>query len=157
MPPTGVSSPVGSQLPPNAWFLGPPESISQTAPWSVQPFSQSCRLWPTDRQRRAQASKFTLSALVYRVSRKSKLLILNAYVNKTEKIGGTWTEKMKHCLIVSCKISYVTVVLRFNILRLKAVNEIAARQTRTSLRKHDVIKVKHRIFNHINRISVANF
>ena len=36
---------------------------------------------------------------------------------------------------------YATIVLRLNILWLKAVNEIAARQTRTSLRKHDVIKV----------------
>jgi len=46
---------------------------------------------------------------------------------------------MKHCLIFY--IFYVIVVLCLNILRLKAVNEITAMQTRTSLRKHDVIKV----------------
>ena len=28
---------------------------------------------------------------IYRVAQKSKLLILSKYVNKTEKIGGTWT------------------------------------------------------------------
>ena len=53
----------------------------------------------------------------------------------------TATEKMKHCLIFSYEIFYVTIVLCLNILRLKAVSEITARQTRTSLRKHDVIKV----------------
>jgi len=35
-----------------------------------------------------------------------------------------------------------TIVLCLNNLWLKAVNEITARQTRTSLRKHDVIKVR---------------
>jgi len=47
---------------------------------------------------------------------------------------------MKYCLIFSREILYVTVVLCLNILWLKAVNEITARQTRTSLCKHDVIK-----------------
>jgi len=51
-----------------------------------------------------------------------------------------------------CDISrgtfYVTIVLCLNILRLKAVSEITARQTRTSLRKHDVIKLQHRTLNH---------
>jgi len=37
--------------------------------------------------------------------------------------------KMKHCLIFSREIFYVTVVLCLNILRLKAVNEITAGQT----------------------------
>jgi len=53
----------------------------------------------------------------------------------------TSTEKMEHCLIFSHETFYVTIVLCLNILWLKAVNEITARQTRTSLRKHDVIKV----------------
>ena len=48
---------------------------------------------------------------------------------------------MKHCLIFSREIFYLTTVLCLNILRLKAVNGITARQIRTSLRKHDVIKV----------------
>jgi len=48
---------------------------------------------------------------------------------------------MKHCLIFSCEVFYVTIVLCLNILWLKAINEITARQTRTSLCKHDVIKV----------------
>ena len=48
---------------------------------------------------------------------------------------------MKYCLILSRERFYVTVVSCLNILRLKAVNEITARQTRTSLCKHDVIKV----------------
>jgi len=46
---------------------------------------------------------------------------------------------MKYCLIFSC--DNFTIVLRLNILWLKAVNEITARQTLTSLCKHDVIKV----------------
>ena len=48
---------------------------------------------------------------------------------------------MKYCLIFLREILYVTIVLCLNILWLKAVNEITARQTRTSLRKHDVKKV----------------
>jgi len=32
----------------------------------------------------------------YRVGQKSKLLILRKYVNKTEKIGGLWTNKNSH-------------------------------------------------------------
>ena len=41
----------------------------------------------------------------------------------------------------SREIFYVTIVLCLNILRLRAINEITARQTRTSWRKHNVIKV----------------
>ena len=48
---------------------------------------------------------------------------------------------MEHCLIFSREIFCVRIVLCLNIPRLKAVNEITASQTRTSLRKHDVIKV----------------
>jgi len=47
---------------------------------------------------------------------------------------------MEHCLIFPRETFYDTTVLYSNILRLKAVNEITARQTQTSLRKHDVIK-----------------
>ena len=51
----------------------------------------------------------------------------------------TATEKMKY--IFTWNI-YVTIGLCFNILWLKAINEITARQTRTSLIcKHDIIKV----------------
>ena len=49
----------------------------------------------------------------------------------------TSTEKMKHWLIVSREKLYVTIALCSNILRLKAVNVVNARQTR----KHDVIKL----------------
>ena len=45
---------------------------------------------------------------------------------------------MEHCLIFSREMFYVTIVLCLNILWLKA---ITARQTWTSLRKYDVIKV----------------
>ena len=38
---------------------------------------------------------------------------------------------MEHCLIFSPEIFYVTIGLSLNILRLKAVNEITPRQTRT--------------------------
>jgi len=48
---------------------------------------------------------------------------------------------MKHRLIFSREIFYATIVLCLNILWLKAVNDVTARQTRTSSRKHDVIKV----------------
>jgi len=50
-------------------------------------------------------------------------------------------KKMEHYVIFSCEIFYVTIVLCSNILRLKAINEITARQTRTNLRKYDIIKV----------------
>jgi len=49
---------------------------------------------------------------MYMVAQKSKLL--SAYVNKTEEDceqKRTATEKMKYCLIFSCEIFYVTVVL----------------------------------------------
>ena len=59
---------------------------------------------------------------MYRVGQKSKLLILSEYVSKTEKTAGTRTkygtatEKMKHCLLFSSEIFYVTIVLCLNIL-----------------------------------------
>jgi len=68
----------------------------------------------------------------------------------------TAVEKMKHCLIFSREIFYVTVVLCLNILWLKAVNELTAMQTRTGFAKFSK-KLQHRIFNHGHRISVANF
>jgi len=48
---------------------------------------------------------------------------------------------MKHCLIFSGKIFHITIVLCLNILWQIAINEITARQTRTSLCKHDITKV----------------
>jgi len=53
----------------------------------------------------------------------------------------TSTEKNGALSDISREILYVTIVLCLNILWLKAVNEIAARQTRTSFRKYDVINV----------------
>ena len=50
-------------------------------------------------------------------------------------------KKMEHWLIFSRETFYATIVLCLNILWLKAVNEITANQTRTSLSKHDVIKL----------------
>ena len=56
----------------------------------------------------------------------------------------TATEKMKHCLIFSRQIFYVTIVLCLNILWLKANNEITARQTRTSFVKlRKVCSIEH--------------
>jgi len=48
---------------------------------------------------------------------------------------------MKYCMAFSREIYYFPIVLCLNILRLKAVSEITARQTRTSLSMYDVIKV----------------
>ena len=48
---------------------------------------------------------------------------------------------MKYCLIFWREIFYVIIALCLNILWLKAIDKITARQTRTSLCKHDVIKV----------------
>jgi len=84
---------------------------------------------------------------IYRVGQKSKLLILSECVNKTKKIGGMWTNKNSYrenevLSDIFTEIFYVTIVLCFNILWLKAINAITARQTlRTSLCKHNVIKV----------------
>ena len=44
-------------------------------------------------------------------------------------------------MVFSREIYYFTIVLCLNILWLKAVSEITARQTRTSLSRYDVIKV----------------
>ena len=84
---------------------------------------------------------------MYRVGLKSMLLILSEYVNKTQKIGRMWTNtnsyKENEALSdhFSREIVYIKIVLCLSILWLKAVNEITARQTWTSLRKHDVIEV----------------
>jgi len=48
---------------------------------------------------------------------------------------------MKYCLIFSREIFYVTIVLCLNILWLKSISGITARQTRITLCKHDVIEV----------------
>ena len=75
------------------------------------------------------------------------LLILSKYVNKTENIGGMWTNRNTYrenealSDILTWTFFYVTIVLCLNILWLKAVNDITARQTWTTLRKHDVINV----------------
>jgi len=73
------------------------------------------------------------------VGQKSKLLILSECVNKTEKMREKWAntnsyiEKMKHRVICSREVFYFLIVSCLNILWLKAVNEITAGQTRTSL------------------------
>ena len=54
------------------------------------------------------------------MGQKSKLLILSEYVNKTEKIGGAWTNtnsygKDEALSDISRKLFYVTIVLCLNI------------------------------------------
>jgi len=64
---------------------------------------------------------------MYRVGQQSKLLISSEYVNKTEKIGGMWKNSYRENEVlsgISRKIFYVTIVLRLDILWLKAINEI---------------------------------
>jgi len=83
---------------------------------------------------------------VYRVGQKSKLLILSEYVNKTEKIGGVWTKTNICRENWALSDIFTRIILRHNCFvfkhsMIKTVNEITDRQTRTSLRKHDVIKV----------------
>jgi len=41
----------------------------------------------------ATALLYLYDSNLYRVGQKSKLLILSEYVNKTEKVGGKWTNK----------------------------------------------------------------
>jgi len=85
----------------------------------------------------------------YRVGQKSKLLILSKYVNKTENTGGVWTstnsyrenEALSDIFTWNILRHNSTIVFCLNILWLKAVNDVTARQTRTRLRKRDVIKV----------------
>ena len=80
------------------------------------------------------------------MGQKSKLLVLSEYVNKTEKIG-MWTntniyrENEALSDIFTWNISCHKCSMFKFILWLKAVNEITARQTRTGLCKHNVIKV----------------
>ena len=81
-----------------------------------------------------------------RVAQKSKLLILSKYVNKTEKIGGTWTntnsyrenEALSDIFTWNILLHYY---LCLNVLWLKAVNEITSDYTTRPLHKHGVIKV----------------
>ena len=54
-------------------------------------------------------------------------------VNKYEQLQWKWY--WKWCLIFSREIFYITIVLFLSIMWLKAVNEITARQTRTSFAK----------------------
>jgi len=77
--------------------------------------------------------------LFYRVGQKSKLLILCKYVNKTEKIGGMWTNTNIYRENGAVSDNFTWNMLCHNYVLW--LNEITARQTRTSLRKHDVIKV----------------
>jgi len=58
-------------------------------------------------------------------------------MNKYEQLQRKWS--IVWCFYVI--YFYVTIVLCLNILWLNAVSEITARQTQTSLHKHDVIKV----------------
>jgi len=84
----------------------------------------------------------------YRVGQKSKLLILSEHVNKAEKTGGTWTNTNSFRENEALSDIFTWNILRRNsfmfkyLWLMKAVNEITARQTRTSLRKHDDIKVR---------------
>ena len=101
-----------------------------------------------------RAVAITWRVVMYRVGRKSKLLILSERVNKTEKTDEheqirTATEKMNYCLIFSREIFYVTDALCLNILWLKAVNEI------TAVGKHELAsgKLKKSV---ATRINVAN-
>jgi len=76
---------------------------------------------------------------------KKQDVVLSEYVNELRRQEEceqirTSTEKTKHCLIFLREIFYATIVLCLNTIWPKAVNEITARQTWTSLRKHDVIK-----------------
>ena len=60
-------------------------------------------------------------------------------------------------MIFSREIFYIIIVLCLYSLWLKAVCEITARQTRTSLRKHDVIKVHSIEYLTPHKLNVANF
>jgi len=76
------------------------------------------------------------------VGQKSKLLILSEYANKTEKMGETWTNKNSYRENEALSDIFTSnilchIVLCLNILWLKAVSEITARQ----LHKYDVISV----------------
>jgi len=48
-PPRNCFFPWGIWTPSNTWHLGPPESLTQTASWLVQPFLQGWLVWQTDR------------------------------------------------------------------------------------------------------------
>ena len=48
--PTKLPLPLGIWNPSNTWFLGPPESLTQTAARSLHPFLQGSLVWQTDRR-----------------------------------------------------------------------------------------------------------
>jgi len=132
------------------WGCGPHLLRGFLAHASLPPFLPDPGMWQTDRRtqhRNWPRNTVCSSSLHTGWVKKSNLLILSEYSNKTEKIGRmrtkmwTATDKMKYRLIFSPKIFYITIVLWLNILWLKAVNEITARQTVASLRNQDVIKV----------------
>jgi len=88
---------------------------------------------------------------------------LSEYVNKTEKIWGTWTNMNSYRQNETFSGIFMWNILRqlfcLNILWLKAINEITARQTRTSLCKHDVIKVcsVDYLTTQIELVNIADF
>jgi len=66
------------------------------SPWPMTLTVNPSELWSWSIHTQLIKDKFAscnnlLNTFIYRVGEKSKLLILSEYVNKTEKIGGTWT------------------------------------------------------------------
>ena len=80
------------------------------------------------------------------MGKKSKLLILSEYVNKTQKIRGMWTNTSSYRENEVLSDVFTWNILRHNCFMFKySMTEsspwIAPGQTRTSWCKHDVIKV----------------
>jgi len=77
----------------------------------------------------------------YKVGQKSKLLILSECVNKTEKVGGMWTNTNRYRENEALSDIFTWNILRHNCFMfkysvwLKAHNEITARQTRNGFAK----------------------
>jgi len=83
---------------------------------------------------------------------KSKLLLLSEYANETEKIGGAWANTNIYRENGALSDIFTSTIWRHNCFMLKySMTESCqwntARQTRTSLRKHDVIKVAYVAYN----------
>ena len=77
---------------------------------------------------------------------KSKLLILREYVNKAEKIGGMWTNKNSYRENEVLSDIFTWNIIRHNCFIFYDWKQsmkllLGSRQTRTSLCKHDGIKV----------------
>jgi len=87
--------------------------------------------------------RYNVPLCKYRVGQKSKLLIFSEYVNKTEKIGGTWTNTNNYKENEALSDIFTWNILHHNrcFMFKYSMTVLITQRSIRPLRKHDVIKV----------------